>query len=76
MSKKFEMRLKGDREDQFERIEEEILPNIDRTSMTAGVEVAIKLGLKKMAELELEAEELKERKEDLESEYPEINLEI
>lgn len=64
MTEKFEMRVKGDREELLEKVENRILPRIDRTTRTASVEVCLKLGLEYMDKLESKEEELKKEKND------------
>lgn len=64
MTEKFEMRLKGDREELMEEVENKILPRIDRTTRTASVEVCLKLGLAYMDKLESKEEELKKEKKE------------
>ena len=64
MTDKFEMRLTGNREELIDDVEDKILPRIDRTTKTAGVEVAIKLGLAYMDKLESKEEELEQEKKE------------
>lgn len=73
MTEKFEMRLKGAREELMEEVENKILPRIDRTTRTASVEVCLKLGLAYMDKLEEKEEELKKEKEEWEVDKIELN---
>jgi len=64
MTEKFEMRLKDDREELLEEVENKVLPRIDRTTRTASVEVCLKLGLAYMDKLEEKEEQIKKEKKE------------
>lgn len=76
MADNFELRRNDYRNNLLDRVEKEIIPKIEKTSLSAGVEEAIEKGLDWYQMREEKKQEIKERQRELDQEKNKWEIDV